>query len=808
MCRVLLVVSTVFCFAFSVAPAQSPAERAMLARWDDSVSHLSSSAALDRFASPAPKGSTGANDLRIALVQLRRAALTQDRQLVELALIRLDAVSHSHRDWPWPGYLLARAFYALSDSGAEFKLSAGAEEGEQYIDAAMRHLAAAIKADPEMPEARRLALDVLVPEGDRELRAPEQAMLRALLARRDPEADALLVEGRRLRTALKYDNALAFFDRSLAAGGDKSRLQLERARTLQALGDSAGAGLAYWRGVEQLTPIGRESYRHDLAWILAPDTLTQFDKLPADSVSPWLRDFWVRRDAEAANAFGERLIEHLRRWNYAMEHFRVLHPERRNQFARVETMFEGLDPCVKGDASLYELLAHEQPAFRGDPRHREPLLDHRGLVYLHHGSPYRVVYSGLSPREPEGFALTNPSPTDLQLDQMVAKIPEHFLGCSPGPPNRFRQKPGERVPPLRDVPVVDSAGPNESWLYWFAGRWRVLNFRASCAFGLDRASTLTSYLPVTAVDVSWAARLDLTPEYHAAAMSLLHSGSQLMPSCWDGVPEMIAVSRADADVVTRTDSHTPFVPRPWNAVIQAFGLGAGADQNGEALVTFAIPFDSLHSTRATDGTRTYDVAARIVGYDHNTGQTFAVDTLRRIPAPRTAVGPQGHLSGWFEFSLDPGDWQIAVRMRQPGDSIGAYSVLPHVQIDAAAALMLSDIVTGAANGAAWPAPDGVTFPVAVLGAWPAGGTADVYYEVRGLRANDDYRTVITVSDADEKSKEVVRIEATDRATGPTTTVRKSLGLAQLKPGSYRIAVSVSYGAETAVRTRELLIGKP
>ena len=74
--------------------------------------------------------------------------------------------------------------------------------------------------------------------------------------------------------------------------------------------------------------------------------------------------------------------------------------------------------------------------------------------------------------------------------------------------------------------------------------------------------------------------------------------------------------------------------------------------------------------------------------------------------------------------------------------------------------------------------------------------------------NDDYRTVITVSDADEKSKEVVRIEATDRATGPATTVRKSLGLAQLKPGRYRIAVRVSHGAETAVRTRELLIAKP
>ena len=58
----------------------------------------------------------------------------------------------------------------------------------------------------------------------------ERTMIGTLLAH-DPEADALLVAGRDLRNRQRYDSALAMFDRSLAAGGDKSRLQLERARS-------------------------------------------------------------------------------------------------------------------------------------------------------------------------------------------------------------------------------------------------------------------------------------------------------------------------------------------------------------------------------------------------------------------------------------------------------------------------------------------------------------------------------------------------------------------------------------------------
>ena len=247
-------------------------------------------------------------------------------------------------------------------------------------------------------------------------------------------------------------------------------------------------------------------------------------------------------DAAAANLPGERLLEHFHRWNFALAHFRVFNPERKNQFARVEMMFEGLDPCITDDAGLYELLSKEQPMHPGDRRHREPLLDHRGLVYLHHGSPYRIVYSNLSPREPAGFALADPPDPALVAAVDKPVLPEHFLGCIPHPvPYIINPRTGQKIyPPGLPPIVVDSAGPNESWLYWFGGRWRVMNFRASCALGLDRATTLSSYLPVTAVDVSWAARSDLTPEYAAAAQARILFPGEIAPrSCRDSVLLMI-----------------------------------------------------------------------------------------------------------------------------------------------------------------------------------------------------------------------------------------------------------------------------
>jgi hypothetical protein len=775
---------------------QSLADRAALAAWADSLASATTAASLTRYDARAHRGAGDAGDIRLALFQLRKAELTSDRGLTELALIRLNAVGASHRSWPWPDYLTARTFFWLSDQNAPVILSAGLIEGESHVEAAWRHLHQSISTDSGFSPARSLALHVLAAEGDRELRGDERALLHLLLRRRNPEPAALLVAARDFRTHRRHDSALVMLDRAVAAHGDLATLQLERARTLHALGDTLQARLAYWDGIAHLTPAGREMYRHDLAWIMPPDSLVLFDRIPDDSVSDWMYRVWAQRDAEAANRPGERLQEHFRRWTYAFDHYRVASPWRHNQFARVEYGFEGVDRCIGSDSELYELLAREQPAHPGDVRHREPLLDNRGLIYLHHGAPYQIVYG---PGHPFTSDTSNATPTTTLATDL----------------------PIDTIPPASD-PALECAhmakdtllpvGPNEAWKYWIGGQWRVLNFRGSCALGRYAATTLTSYLPISpATSGDWLARAELLPEYHEAALQIAAYVSKfqhVVPmTCLNGVQSVVALSRADADVAVRTDSHTPLIRRPWGAVIQAFALGSGVDQSGEGLVTFAIPIDSLHAARVPNGKLVYNLTARIVGYDRASGRMFTIDSMREITAPKQA-GAQAHLSGWFEFALDAGDWEVAVRMNQGLDSTGAYALAPHIKVDAGTTLSLSDLVTGSVNGLDWPAPDGSSFPLNVLGAWENGGTAEVYYQVNGLNANDAYHAVVEVRPLEptaKESKDVVHVESTDRATGPVTTVRKSLGLAQLKPGIYRLIVSVDAGARHAEREQHVLV---
>lgn len=769
--------------------AQAASVRLSLAAWSDSLARIADPSALPR-ASLASRTTGDAGDLRLAAYQLREGELTNDANLLQRVLIRLDAVAAAHRDWPAPEVLIARAFRTLSDSNAPMKFSAGLIPGASYAEAMWRHLQYAFAVDPAFEPARAFALDVLTAEGDRTLRGEERAVLRKLLASAHPEADAYLVAGRDARDRLRYDSALVWFDQALASGGDRSVLGLERARTLKALGRDTAAGLAYWNGLDHLTPAGRVAYRVDFAWIRTPDEMRAFDAVAGDSLGHWVKHFWAERDAESAGVAGAELQEHLRRWVYAFAHYRVEIPWRRNQFNRVEYGFEGLDYCVGNDSMLYDLLAAERVAYPHDVRHREALLDHRGLIYLRHGAPFRSIGS-------QGILFDS--------DTMHA-------GSAPAPDSlpTFAEE-GYCIKNGFDTGTGWAIGPNEAWMYWIDGGWRILNFRGSCALGTYGATTLTSYLPVSNSTIGdWLARAPLSPEYHDAAMRIyidLSTPQRHEPeTCQPEVRTVIASSRTDAAVAVRRDSYTPRIARPWNAVIQAFAVGSARDHDGEILVTFAIPVDSLHRVIGSDGTPVYPVRTRLSGFDRASGQTFTIDTVRDFAAPPAGTAHRdAYLTGSFTIPAASGDWVVGARMNQGVDSIGTFAEAPSLVIPAGDTLAMSDVVSGVAGGFAWNAPDRAVFPVNALGAWRAGSSAELYFELRGLDAGVGYHTVIELRTLDARSRDLIRIESSDRATGPTTTVRKTLGLALVKPGDYRLTVTITAGTRSVTRDRRILI---
>ena len=130
-----------------------------------------------------------------------------------------------------------------------------------------------------------------------------------------------------------------------------------------------------------------------------------------------------------------------------------------------------------------------------------------------------------------------------------------------------------------------------------------------------------------------------------------------------------------------------------------------------------------------------------------------------------------------------------------------------LRVDGGAEFSLSDIVIGRDGAPAWLATDGAPFPLNALGAYPAGGTAELYYEVHGLKSGDAYRTTIAVRSPTARAKEGIRILSIDRATGLVTHVRKSLGLQQLKPGSYQLIVTISANGRQATREQPLLVSR-
>lgn len=761
--------------------AQSPAQRSELSQWLRDIDAADNNAAFDRLADRLDEGDGALKQLRRGLLVARRGIAQENRSEVERGLFDLDQTAARHSDWPWPDFAMARVFLQL-DRGAFAEVGTeGKREGEWYQEALWRHLSDALKKDASLAESRALALSIMIAEGDRELRSAERAALAQLLTVPHREADLWLINGRDLRNREHYAGALHAFDSAVVGGGDASRLALERARTLRALGDTTAAVAAYWSGLAHPSAAGRRVYRIDLAWIVTSDSLADFDAAPDDSLLPFVRRFWAQRDIQSAKETDGRLTEHLRRWVVAFASFRVVVPWRRTMFTRVEYGFEGFSPCVGNATPLYLGLAKLPPSDPDDIRQREPILDHRGLMYLRHGQPVRRMIQGRAT-----------GPTEIRRVNITS---EEF-------------KPVYEPSQSQVDDENDTKAGSESWLYWIDGRWRVLFFRGSKAYGMSEGTTLTSYLPISFVN-EWAAVGQMFGDYEVAALIIEHYQGALSKSCLPAVSEAIANSREDAKVGIATDSDSPPLTHPWRAVLNIFAVGGGQPATpGRLLVTFALPPGQLRTTMR-DGARVgYDVQFRISGFDQLSGRTFQLDTVRHFATPGQTASLNRYLSGFFELPIQTGRWDISVLARQQSDSAGAFASIRNRIVTDGSTLAISDIVTGTPKGQPiWQSGSG-DFPLNVLGTWPRGTPIEVYYQVYGVPAGTKYRNTIEVRRAGEEKGKAVTVATTERSTGSVSTVRRRVGLEQLGTGVYRLIVRVKSGDRTVTAERPFIIVDP
>ncbi|MEO8480136.1 MAG: hypothetical protein ABI542_10945, partial [Gemmatimonadota bacterium] len=96
-------------------------------------------------------------------------------------------------------------------------------------------------------------------------------------------------------------------------------------------------------------------------------------------------------------------------------------------------------------------------------------------------------------------------------------------------------------------------------------------------------------------------------------------------------------------------------------------------------------------------------------------------------------------------------------------------------------------------------------PVNTLGTWPRGSNTELWYQVRGIRTGEAFTTTITVTPVGKKSDREITVTTTDRATGPVTTVRRTLGLEQLTTGRYLLSVTITAGGHTAMREQDVVV---
>ncbi|MBP7621443.1 MAG: hypothetical protein KA745_10785, partial [Gemmatimonadales bacterium] len=203
----------------------------------------------------------------------------------------------------------------------------------------------------------------------------------------------------------------------------------------------------------------------------------------------------------------------------------------------------------------------------------------------------------------------------------------------------------------------------------------------------------------------------------------------------------------------------------------------------------------------------YPVRVEVMLSRRSDGTRFDLDTLRRFATAAPLAGEQC-LSGLVELPVAPGRYVATVVLSQ-GD-LGSIARLGEVVVPSSrAALSVSDIVLGReGSGVRWQS-GATTVPLHPLNAYPKGGTAEVYYQLAGLKSGARYATRLELFGAEDDAKKPARlsIDFETTATDTRAEVSRSLGLQNLAPGRYRVRLTVRGGDETASAVAWLAVVK-
>lgn len=658
---------------------------------------------------------------------------------------------------PWFGLALSRL--ALYENGANALFSPTQPLGMPNRAAWASHLRAALDRDPRHKGSLTSIGHVLVRQGERD----QPDWIRVALVRAESlgvvSPDLILVRGRLARQERHYGEASAAFQEFAACGGDASVAALEGARSIAGEGDLAAAAIRYDEGLSSLTPAGFALYRADLALVTEAGDLDLLDALELPEAAGWIRHFWARRDAEDVRPEGDRLREHLRRWIVANERYRVVDPDRRTLY---HEPWAPIAPCVPKDSFSLSQAGAREPADPLDPRRNERILDDRGLMYMRHGEPLRIVWTmGAGDRAraagEAALARTTTRWSELNADQVAAEI-------------ALRRQSG------------DDRGINtaEVWTYLIEGKVRSYMFRGSNYLGYSAPTTLTS--DISSPELALL-RAQLDPRFMTVWSRYQNPFPPKVPvECMVTVQRLAREVRGDLMLGGSTDDHPLLFPVSVIPAVQVAAVGHPADGNQKVVVAYALPAWKMVTTRLDSGF-VYQTEWRLTAVNAG-GEVHRAEGSLPVFS-RDSLGEGEYLSGTLTLPVPAGNWQVGVAFWQPDYDHGGAVQVRGVRLDGGEAT-LADLILGRENDPVrW---NGI--PINPLRTWKRGSIVEVHTELRGVNTPEVTAT-FEVRQVDKATgRPAVRVATTAPVTGPITPLDRSISLGRLAKGVYRLTLTI------------------
>lgn len=719
-----------------------------------------------------------------AMLAVRRVEQATDGGAAFDTEMALRRVVEEQPTWATAWYVLAMARLQLTRAGVLAREGVRQPLGVSAEAGAGLALVTALTLEPTfMAAAEALALAPTPREGASQM-GERRDMLRHLRGTLPLSAEARLGVAIVERESGHPDTAVVMLHEALAAGADSGLVHLELARMYHKAGKAAEGRAALIAGAS-LTSSARANarYREELSWVASPDELRAWDTLPVGARSEWLEAFWTEREVRDGRAPGERMVEHYRRYETAMKEFLIRVPQKGRQRLRSVAMagdlmsLDGGDAVGRGGASTrmgtpggdssreqvelqrtgpgeYATILGATAPFR-EFAIVQDVLDDRGVTYIRHGKPTeRTMTSGGTAMEAWRYERA-PDP-DLVLFFAEAD----FDGTS-----------GASV--LVPTPAADGGRV----IHQLCGGARgmcdeLIRFAASegplnSGAGTTRRNLATNMPPETRVGVSQ------------------------VPT--DVIRDEVERGRAQIRRGTTTDDHRRSFEQLLEPTVQFYGLDRAGGGAPRLLVSFAIPGDKLVGTQppAAGGRTVYPIRVQLMATARGRAERFDVDTVRNFATASPLVAGQ-FLTAVIELPLPAGTYAATVVLSQEGGR-GALS-----RIDAVVApphgdeLSLSSLVLGQArSGSAWNSGRR-TVALHPLNAFTPAQEVELYYQVNGLRPGVGYRTMVELVPAgNPDAPAALSLEFSEDAEARFAEVQRTIGLRNIRPGSYRLRVTVA-----------------